>query len=394
MRKKMKIAYFDCFSGISGDMVLGALLDVGLKLEVLEEELKKLPLKNYRIETQRVQKEGISATKVNVRAEEKGIVKTWTNISNLIQNSGLSATQKEKCSEIFLKIASAEAKIHRRKIDQVHFHEVGATDSIIDIVGTVICLSLLEIEKIYSSPLPTGTGFKKIEHGTIPLPAPATMEILTDVPIYSRGTPSELVTPTGAAIIKTLAKDFGDLPPLKPKTIGYGAGTQELELPNLLRIVVGESSPTEDYDQKLVIETNIDDSNPEFSGYIMEKLLDAGAQDVWLTPIYMKKGRIGLNLSILAAQEKEEQVMKILFEETNTLGARISRKQRRTLVRKEITVETEFGQAKAKIGFWEGKILTVSPEYEDCVNLARKTDKPLKWIYETVKRAAEKEITP
>lgn len=390
----MKIAYFDCFSGISGDMVLGALLDAGLDLKSLEEELKKLPLDNYKIKARRIQKGSIGATKVHVQAEEKGIVRTWANVSGMIKNSKLSKAHKEKCLQIFQKIAAAEAKIHCRNIDQVHFHEVGATDSIIDIVGAVVCLSLLEIDEIYSSPLATGTGTKKIEHGIIPIPAPATLEILTGVPIYSRGIAAELVTPTGAAIIKTLAKKFGDLPPLKPLSIGYGAGTQELEIPNVLRVVIGYALPVEEFDEKSLVETNVDDSNPEFSSYVMEKLLNVGAQDAWLTPIYMKKGRPGLKISALVPKEQEEEIIKILFEETSTLGVRITNQHRRILVRKEVKVKTKFGEARAKIGLWEGKPVTISPEYEDCATLARKTGVPLKLIFEAVKIAAEKEITP
>jgi uncharacterized protein (TIGR00299 family) protein len=386
----MRIAYFDCFSGISGDMVLGALLDAGVELGVLEKELKKLPLKNYQIRTERLQKGGIWATKVHIRTEEKGIVRTWANISSLIKKSKLSATQKKKCIEIFLKIASAEAKIHRREIDQVHFHEVGAIDSILDVAGAVIGLALLKIEEVYASSLATGMGLKKIEHGTIPIPAPATLEILKDVPIYSRGITAELVTPTGAAIIKTFAKSFGEMPPLKPVSVGYGAGTQDLEIPNVLRIIIGESLSQDEYDEKSVIETNIDDLNPEFSSYIMEKLFDVGALDVWLTPIYMKKSRLGLKLSVIAPKEKEEQITQVLFKETNTLGARISRELRRIVARKEIRVKTKFGEARAKIGFIEEKPATISPEYDDCAILAKNAGVPIKLIYEAVRKAAEK----
>jgi uncharacterized protein (TIGR00299 family) protein len=390
----MKIAYFDCFSGISGDMVLGAFLDMGLQLEALKQELKKLPLDNYRIRSEHVQKQGIWATKVHVQTKEKGVIRTWTNIRNLIGASGLTRAQKEKCLQIFEEIALAEAKIHRRSIDQVHFHEVGATDSIIDIAGTVICLSMLEIEEVYSSALPTGTGFKKIDHGTIPIPAPATLEILKDVPVYSRGIPAELVTPTGAAIIKTLSASFSDFPPLIPQSIGYGAGSHDLEIPNVLRIIAATAKPQEHLDEKLLIETNIDDSTPEFTGYILDKLINAGAKDAWLTPILMKKGRMACKLSVLAPEEKEEEVIRVLFEETNTLGARLTRQQRRILRRKEITVETEFGEAKVKIGYLEKKAITVSPEYEDCARLAAETSTPLKQVFEAAKRAAEKKITP
>ncbi len=385
----MKIAYFDCFSGISGDMVLGAFLDMGLKLETLAEELKKLPLDNYRVHAERVSKEGIWATKVKVHTEEKGVVRTWTNIRDLFTASGLKEPQKDKCLRIFEKIALAEAKIHRRNIDQVHFHEVGAIDSIVDIAGTVISLSLLEIEEVYSSLLPVGTGFKKTDHGTIPIPAPATLEILKDVPVYNRGIPAELVTPTGAAIIKTLAVDFGDPPLLAPESIGYGAGSQDLEIPNVLRIITGASRAEEQMDCKLLIETNIDDSNPEFSGYIIEKLISTGAQDAWLTPVLMKKGRMGFKLSALTPVEKEEEVITVLFEETNTLGARVSRQQRRVLKRKQIEVDTEFGSVHVKIGYWAGKLITLSPEYEDCARLAQARGIPLKRVFEAAKRAAE-----
>ncbi len=237
-------------------------------------------------------------------------------------------------------------------------------------------------------------GFKKVEHGTVPIPVPATLEILKDVPIYTRGIPAELVTPTGAAIIKSLSRNFGAMPPLKPESIGYGAGTQELEIPNVLRVVIGESLSQDEFDEKSVIETNIDDSNPELLAYVMEKLLDAGAQDAWLTPIYMKKSRFGLKLSALAPKEREESIMQVLFRETNTLGARISRELRRTVVRKETRVKTELGEATVKIGFMEGKVITMSPEYEDCASLAKDSDVPIKLIYEAVKRAAEEKISP
>jgi len=390
----MKIAYFDCFSGISGDMVLGAFLDSGIELETLEKELKKLPLRNYQIKKEHVQKAGLWATKVHISSEEKGVVRTWANVRSLFKESKLPGAQKDKCLEIFLKIASAESKIHRREMDQVHFHEVGALDSILDIAGVVICLSLLKIDEVYASPLPTGMGFKKIDHGTIPIPAPATLEILKDVPIYSGGIPAELVTPTGAAIIKTYAKSFDVMPPLKPMSIGYGAGTQNLDIPNVLRIIIGESLSKDEYDEKSIIETNVDDLNPEFSSFIMEKLFDAGALDVWLAPIYMKKSRFGLKISVLAAKEKEEQMIQILFEETNTLGVRISKNMRRKVRRKEIRVKTEYGEAGVKIGFINDRVTTVSPEYDDCAALARNTGVPIKLVYEAARKEAEKKLTP
>ena len=385
----MKIAYFDCFSGISGDMVLGAFLDAGVELDALRNELKRLPLENYSIDAKRVQKGSIGATKVEIDSNEKGINRTWTEVRNLIEESRLTALQTDRCKEVFLKIATAEAKIHQQPLDDVHFHEVGAVDSIIDVVGAVICLSLLRIEEVHCSALPTGNGLKETDHGTIPIPAPATLEILGDVPMYSRDIPNELVTPTGAAIAKTFSKSFGPMPHLKIKKVGYGAGSQDLEAPNVLRLIIGESLAPDEYDEKVLIETNVDDQNPEFSSHVMEKLFESGAVDVWLTPIYMKKSRLGFNLSVLAPREKEADMLRLLFTETNTLGARISKETRRTAIRKEIKVKTKLGEARAKIGYWEGRAVTVSPEHDDCAELARNEDVPLKVVYEEVKKAAE-----
>lgn len=392
----MKIAYFDCFSGISGDMVLGALLDVGLPLEALREKLEKLPLQNYEIKVEKVGKLGIGATKVSVQAEERGIVRTWTNIKNLLNESAIAPPIKEKSKEIFLKLAQAEAKIHQKSLDQIHFHEIGATDTIIDIVGAAIGLHQLGIEEVYSSPLATGMGLARTEHGAIPIPSPATLEILREAPIYSRGITAELTTPTGAAIIKTYAKSFGDMPPMRISSIGYGAGTRDLEIPNVLRLILGEIEEFEsaEMDEVLVIETNIDDLNPEFYGYVMDKLFEAGALDVWASPIYMKKNRPGLALSVLAKAGEESEILNILFRETTTFGVRLSRKTRRKISRETIEVKTDFGQARVKVGRFKGKVVSLSPEYEDCARLAGEAKVPLRIVYTVVKGEAERRLKP
>ncbi len=387
----MKIAFFDCFSGISGDMALGALLDCGLSLETLLKELKKIPITNYKITAEKVEKCGICATKISIRVNEQGVVRTWANIENIISKSSLDKKVKDKAREIFLKLAEAEAKIHRKNLDQVHFHEVGAIDSIIDIMGTVIGLNLLDVEKVFASPLATGTGMVKSEHGAIPIPAPATLEILKDVPIYSRGIPAELVTPTGAAIIKSLAKSFGEMPFLRPLAIGYGAGTRDLEIPNVLRLVIGEevASPEAELDEVIRLETNIDDLNPEFFEFITEKLLEAGALDVWMSPIYMKKNRPGVSLNILCLAKDEKELLDLLFAETSTLGIRVSKETRRILPREVIEVTTGFGKIRVKVGRLGDKITSIAPEYDDCASLARKNKVPIKTIYDEAKQKAK-----
>ena len=389
----MKVAYFDCFSGISGDMTLGALLDVGLPFEVLKKELEKLPLKNYSIKAEKVEKVGIASTKVHVQAEEKGVIRYWTNVKNLIDDSKLDTLVKENSKKAFLTLAQAEAKIHRKNLNSVHFHEVGATDSIIDIVGTAIGLNYLGIEKVFSSPIATGMGLIKTDHGIMPVPSPATLEILKDIPIYSGGENAELTTPTGASIIKTYAEDFGEIPPLRIISTGYGAGTRDLRKPNVLRIIVGEmiARPEEaEEDEVVIIDTNIDDMNPEFYGYVMEKLFDAGAIDVWITPVYMKKNRPGTALSVLAPIHKEEAIIDVIFKETSTLGARTSRKVRRKALREVLAVTTRFGEVRVKIGKFKNQIVSVSPEYDDCARLAKEKEIAVKEVYNEAKQAAEK----
>lgn len=375
-------------------MVLGALIDCGFDLNFLLEELKGIPVTNYEITAEKVNKCGLAATKVSVRANEQGLVRTWANVKDIIERSSLSETTKEKAKEIFLKIAQAEAKIHKKNLDQVHFHEVGATDSIIDIVGTVIGLKFLGIEEVYASPLATGTGMVKSEHGAIPVPAPATLEILKEVPIYSRGIAQELVTPTGAAIIKSLARKFGEMPSLKPLVTGYGAGSRDLEIPNVLRLIIGESAVSHEaeFEEICRLETNIDDLNPEFFEFITEKLFENGALDVWMSPIYMKKNRPAISLNVLCQTKDEELLLELLFSETSTLGIRTEKQIRRKLPRNIIEVETGYGRIKVKVAYLKEKIVSVSPEYDDCAALARKNRVAIKTVFDEAKRLAEEKL--
>ncbi len=391
----MKIAYFDCFSGISGDMVLGAMIDAGLDFEQLKSELAKLPLSNYRIEVAKVEKRAIAATKVNVVAEEKGVVRTWPNVAGLLDASSLDEPIKAKARAVFLRLAQAESKIHRKALDQVHFHEIGAVDSIVDVVSAAAGLHLMGVHEVYSSALATGIGLIRTEHGPLPNPAPAVLEILEGAPIYSTGIPAELVTPTGAAIVRTVAREFGDMPPLKVERIGYGAGTADLDIPNVLRIVIGEAWPDRgkgDLELVLLAETNIDDVSPQVYSYLTEKLFAVGALDVWLTPIYMKKNRPGTSVSVLAPLDKEQAVLDALFEETATLGVRVLRQPRRVAEREVVEVETELGKAHVKLARLGERSVNIAPEYEDCARLARETDRPIREVMELVRAAARKQL--
>ncbi|RJQ31818.1 MAG: nickel pincer cofactor biosynthesis protein LarC [Actinobacteria bacterium] len=390
----MKIAYFDCFSGISGDMVLGALLDIGLPLEHLREELAKLPLTNYEINAKPVQRSGLAATKVSIKAEEKGVVRTWSNVKTIIEQSELSEDIKNKALEIFLKLAEAESKIHKKDISKIHFHEVGATDSIVDIVGAVIGMNYLEVDDVISSEVATGMGMVRSDHGMLPIPAPATLEILKDVPVYSGSVNHELTTPTGAAILKSFATTYGPLPTMSVEKIGYGAGATELEIPNVLRLMVGalaekqEAEETKAKNELTLVETNVDDSNPQFFGYIMDKLFAKGALDVWSSPIYMKKNRPAITLSVLCPKDIQEKVIQTIFEETTTLGVRLSEISRKTAARHIKTISTKLGDVAVKIAKYKDKVINIAPEYEDCAKIAKNNNLPIKKVYDIAKLEA------
>ncbi|RKY78291.1 nickel pincer cofactor biosynthesis protein LarC [candidate division KSB1 bacterium] len=385
----MRIAYFDCFSGISGDMILGALIDAGLDIEELKSELKKLKLTGYDISTKRTEKKGISGTKFEVIVLEKHQERHLSDIFEIIEHSSLDRKIKNKAKDVFSALAKVEAEIHNQPVEKVHFHEVGAIDALIDIVGVMIGMQKLNIEQVVASKLHVGTGFVQCAHGTLPVPAPATLKLLSNVPIYSTGIENELVTPTGAAIITTLCENFGDIPSMKVEKIGYGAGSRDLPIPNMLRVLIGDSKIEPIEDRVLLLETNIDDMNPQFYDYVMEVLFQKGAKDVFLTPIHMKKNRPGVILSVISPLNKKDELLDVLFAETTTLGIRISEViKRQKLERKIETVDTQFGKVNVKISFTGGKIRDIVPEYEECKKIAQEYQLPIKQVYEEVKREA------
>ena len=385
----MKFAYFDCFAGASGDMILGALIDAGLSVDILKEELGKLSLSGYDVSAKKGTKRGISGTTFDVAVSEDHHRRGLKDVVAIIQNSILSDGVKTHSQGIFTRLAEAEAKIHNTSVDKIHFHEVGAVDAIVDVVGACIGMEKLGIEEVHVSTIHVGTGTLECAHGTLPVPPPATLELLKDVPVRSSGIEHELVTPTGAAILTTLAKGFGPMPAMTVDNTGYGLGSRDLEIPNTLRVVIGERDEGTGEDAVQLIETNIDDMNPQFYEYIIEALFAQGAKDVFLTPIVMKKSRPGVILSVLASPEDVEKLTGIIFQETTTLGVRISDvKKRHVLEREIITVKTEWGEARVKIRRMKDGSQTVAPEYDDCKRIAGEKHVPIREVYEAVKRAA------
>lgn len=381
----MEIAYFDCFSGISGDMILGSLIDLGLDIEYLKNEFKKINISGYEINAEKIKKRDISCIKVNITVKDKQKHRSLKEINALIDKSELNPEVKKKSKDIFLKLAKAESKVHNIDIDKIHFHEIGAIDSILDIIGAVIGLDKLNLKKIYCSTIPVGRGFVKSAHGKLPIPAPATSELLKGIPTYSTKVEGELVTPTGAAIISSLTESFGEMPLIQIEKIGYGAGKSDFDHPNLLRIFVGESLENYDTDVVNVIEVNIDDMNPEYYEVVFEKLLKNGALDVYLTNIQMKKNRPGIKLSIITPLEITNQLTDIIFNETTTFGIRIYKTHRKKLLVEKVKVKTKYGEITIKIGKTKDEIKLISPEYEDCKKLAQENNVSLKEIYELAK---------
>ena len=383
----MKTAYIDCFSGISGDMFLAAMIDAGLDLEYLKKELKKLNLKGYEITAKKTHKNHITATKLSITVKEPQPHRHLKDINSIIDTSALDEDIKTTSKKIFQKLAEAESKIHNKDINSIHFHEVGAVDSILDIVGAIIAQKKLNIKKIYTSPLPLGTGFIKCAHGTIPIPSPATAELLKAIPIYQTSTKGELVTPTGAAIITTITHRFTQMPQMKIEQTGYGAGTRDYDHPNLLRIFIGTEEEQYEQDTATIIETNIDDMNPEHYSHIIEKLLSAGALDAYLTGIHMKNTRPATKLTVIATQETQNNLADIIFKETTTFGIRTYNVQRKKLKAEKTQINTKYGAVTIKIGRSKDKTITISPEYKDCKKLADANNIPLKEIYDLAKKA-------
>jgi uncharacterized protein (TIGR00299 family) protein len=379
----MKIAFLDCFSGISGDLFLGSLLDAGLSFKELDRCLKSLPFENYRIETQKEARNNIFGTRFLVIPEGKEHAhRNLETVRKIIEQGELSSQVKEKSIEIFENIARVEGKIHNQDPNDVHFHEVGAVDSIIDIVGTVYGIESMKIEKLYASSLPLGSGFTKTDHGKIPLPAPATLALLKDIPVHDSGIPHEMVTPTGAALVKCLATSFGAMPPMVIERVGYGAGSRDLEeRPNLLRILIGHEGFEKNTETVAILETNLDDTNPEWLGYLMDRLFDAGALDVAFCPVHMKKNRPGVQVQVMGLPDQRDLLMEILFRESATLGVRFQYTQRRIMQRSVAEVVSPWGKLKVKkVAREDGEIFFI-PEYEACREVALKNDLPLRKIF-------------
>lgn len=384
----MKIAYFDCFSGISGDMVLGALVDAGLDIRQLDAELRKLRLDGWSISAERVKRKAISATRVHVEAGHSHHHRHLSDILKMIDAASLSPRAAENARKIFQRLGEAEAKVHNIPIEKVHFHEVGAVDSIIDIVGSAIGFDILGIESFACSALDTGSGRVKTEHGLLPVPAPATAELLRGAPTFSSGVEKELVTPTGAAIATTLSSSYGKIPPMQLAAVGYGAGSADLaEQANVMRILIGETASQETAARPdtlvSVIETNLDDMSPQIYGYFVERALASGALDVFSTPVQMKKNRPGQLVTILCEISSRSRLIDLIFHETTTIGVRTYEVHRQTLNRETIPVETPLGSIRMKVSRLNGTILNAAPEYDDCQRIAAQKGVPLKQVLST-----------
>ena len=366
-------------------MVLGALVDAGCNLAQIEAELRRLPISGWKISAEKVRRGGLAATRVLVETSEHHHHRSLSTILNLIQQAGLPPRVVERASNIFTRLGEAEARMHGVPIEKVHFHEVGAVDAIVDIVGASIGFELLGIEECVCSRLNVGGGVVKAQHGNLPVPAPATAELLRGAPTYSNGILHELVTPTGAAIVSTLASGFGTQPAMSVDAIGYGAGATELaEQPNVLRILIGESATEEKGALQegtiVVLEANIDDMNPQLYGYFAERALEAGALDVFSTPIQMKKNRPGQLITLFCDPAKREELTELIFRETTTIGVRHSVIERNTLQRESILVKTNLGSVAVKVARLNGKILNAVPEYEECRKFAMERSLPLKEV--------------
>lgn len=390
----MKIGYFDPFSGASGDMFLGAIVDAGLPLKALREELAKLPIGGYTLTAQKTQRGGIAATKVNVKVKSRGQAldnahphANLPEILDLIAHSGLPEEDKRQASAVFTRLAEAEGRVHGCPPEKIHFHEVGAVDAIVDIVGAVVGLRLLGIERLVCGPIRTGMGFVSCAHGRLPVPAPATAELLKGFPTVGTDVEGELTTPTGAALLTTLADAFGPRPMMTITAIGYGAGTATRETPpNVLRLFVGEivseEEAAEEADEVLVIEANLDDITGEIIGYVLDRLLAAGALDAFLIPIHMKKNRPGVILQAIVEPANAPAIEQIILTETSTFGIRRTRASRRKLRRESVDVQTRYGKVRVKVGYMGKTITHTAPEYEDCRRAAAEAGVPLKAVYE------------
>lgn len=397
----MRVLYYDCFSGISGDMHLGAMLDLGVGEEYLKGELQKLNLDEFELDVKKDERRGITGTNLNVLVKEHHhhqeedhqhhhCHRHLSDIEKIINDSALNDNVKSLSCAMFRKVAEAEAKVHGKGIDEVHFHEVGAVDSIVDTIGAAICIDYLKVDKVMCSTVEVGGGFVKCEHGTLPVPAPATTEILKGIPIRGGSVPFEATTPTGAAIVASVVDEFTDKKNFTIEKVGYGIGNKDAcDVPNVLRAVIGEideacaGSGQEDV---RVLECNIDDMNPEMYGYVMDKLFENGALDAYLTPIIMKKGRPGIKISVMCDKKHDEMLSQVLLRETSTLGVRKFKVDREKLERKFHSIDTRFGKINVKTSYMNGEAVKWKPEYEDVRKAAEENSVSMREVYEEVNR--------
>ncbi|HEU0253443.1 MAG TPA: nickel pincer cofactor biosynthesis protein LarC [Pyrinomonadaceae bacterium] len=385
----MKTLYFDCFAGASGDMILGAMIGAGVDPAYLREQLSLLPVSVFSIDVQRVDRSGLSAMYARVETAHEHKHRHLSDIKQIIEGSRLADPVKQRAVQIFTRLARAEAHVHNEPIDHVHFHEVGALDAIVDVVGAAICFDYLKIERFVCSPLHVGSGMVQMAHGRFPIPPPAVTELLTGAPFYSSDVKGELLTPTGAAIITTVCDEYGPIPQMTTERTGYGAGTREYQdFPNVLRVLLGETDASGAIDERLwMIETNLDDASPQIIGHVMDRMLELGALDCFFTPVQMKKNRPGVLLSVLCGRDEKEAVMRLLFTETTTLGIRSYEVNRRALQRSVVQVETQYGPIDVKVAHLDGRVVNEMPEFEQCRAAAVKANVPLKFVEEAARVA-------
>jgi uncharacterized protein (TIGR00299 family) protein len=390
----MRVLYFDCFCGVSGDMILGSLLDLGADEQEVRSGLDSVGLAGYELTVEPVVRGSLAATNVTVVVTDQDPThRHLHDIESMIDSSTLSESVKQGSKTVFRRLAETEARIHNTTPDRIHFHEVGATDSIVDVVGSLIALDTLQVAAVHSSPVHVGTGEVRCEHGTLPVPAPATVELLRGVPVYSQGIRTELSTPTGAALITTMSRSFGPMPPMTIEAVGYGAGRKQIaERPNVLRAILGETAGDgAETDMVAVLETTIDDMNPEQYPWLVDRLLEAGVKDVYLVPAIGKGGRPATSVVVICDAHMVERVATIIFEETSSFGLRYRFESRLKLSREFRQVQTQWGPVRVKIGTISGKTVSISPEFRDCRDVAEQNAVPLKRVYEAA-RAAAKQI--
>lgn len=390
----MKVLYLDCFSGISGDMLLGALLDLG-KIDIPSfvaslHEFLSLP---FAVDIRKVHRKGIAATQVVVSEPDPPKERRARDLFDLLTGSSLPEALKEKALKVLRRIAEVEGKIHGLSPDEVHLHEIGGGDTLVDVVGTLYALDLLGVQAVYASPIPTGRGFIHTAHGILPVPAPATLELLRGIPVYTGTLEGELTTPTGAALVSSLAQSFGPCPPLVVQEVGYGAGMQDLEVPNVLRVILGEREERATPEKNVLLETNIDDMSPQILEYLTERLFKAGALDVFVTPIYMKKQRPAFTLSVLSPLSLASLLRTIIFEETTTLGIREYEVTKWVLPRTVTEIPTPWGTVRGKAVTKHGRVV-ILPEYEDCKKIAAQTGLPLQEVFRIAQESASRKEAP